>query len=108
MFSLESSPLNCVSHCRLDKPLTLQNDRHVTCAMITMGLSPVADYQQALMPPLTQSLARLDNNPRLQEGARQRRSSEFCHADHGLRRGDIREIYRTVGAGPAVDDQVDR
>jgi hypothetical protein len=27
MFCPESSSLDCVSHCRLDKPLTLQDDR---------------------------------------------------------------------------------
>jgi hypothetical protein len=68
MFSLESSPLDSVSHCRLDKPLTLQDDRHVACATITMGLSPVVDYQQALNASVDASLARLDNNQRLAEG----------------------------------------
>ncbi|KIJ06170.1 hypothetical protein PAXINDRAFT_20625, partial [Paxillus involutus ATCC 200175] len=51
-----------------DKPLTLQDDRHVTCATITMALSPVADYQQALLASVDASLARLDINPMLAEG----------------------------------------
>ncbi|KIJ07625.1 hypothetical protein PAXINDRAFT_19198 [Paxillus involutus ATCC 200175] len=53
----------------LDKaPRTLQSDRHGACATITMCLSPVADYQQALMASIDASLARLDNNQRLAEG----------------------------------------
>jgi hypothetical protein len=68
MFSLQSSPLDCVSHCRLDKPLTLEDDRHVACATITIRLSPVVDYQKALNASVDASLARLDNNPRLAEG----------------------------------------
>jgi hypothetical protein len=67
MFSPESSHLT-VSHCRLDELLTLRNDQHGACATITMGLSPVADYQQALIASVDASLARLDKNPRLDVG----------------------------------------
>ncbi|KIK92327.1 hypothetical protein PAXRUDRAFT_13288 [Paxillus rubicundulus Ve08.2h10] len=51
-----------------NRRLTLRNDQHAVCATITMGLSPVADYQQALMASVDASLARLDNNPRSEEG----------------------------------------
>ncbi|KIK81665.1 hypothetical protein PAXRUDRAFT_102350, partial [Paxillus rubicundulus Ve08.2h10] len=54
----------------LDKetPLALKDDRHAACATISMRLSPVVDYQQALNVSIDASLARLDNNPRLAEG----------------------------------------
>ncbi|KIJ16631.1 hypothetical protein PAXINDRAFT_10344, partial [Paxillus involutus ATCC 200175] len=51
-----------------DKPLTLRDDRRVTCATIVMSLSPVINYQQSLNASVDASLARLDNNPRLAEG----------------------------------------
>ncbi|KIJ08186.1 hypothetical protein PAXINDRAFT_18658 [Paxillus involutus ATCC 200175] len=51
-----------------DKPLTLQDDRHITCATITIGLFPVADYQQALNASVDATLSRLDNNQRLVQG----------------------------------------
>ncbi|KAF8842075.1 hypothetical protein BDN67DRAFT_421083 [Paxillus ammoniavirescens] len=51
-----------------DKPLILEDDRHGTCATITMHLSPVVDYQKALSASVDASLARLDTNPRLAEG----------------------------------------
>ncbi|KIK93472.1 hypothetical protein PAXRUDRAFT_12649 [Paxillus rubicundulus Ve08.2h10] len=41
------------------KPLTLRDDRHVTCATITMCLSLVADYQQASLA-LTDGLGHVD------------------------------------------------
>ncbi|KAF8838113.1 hypothetical protein BDN67DRAFT_124834, partial [Paxillus ammoniavirescens] len=51
-----------------DKSLTLQDDRQITCAKLTMGLSPVTDYQQALIASVDASLARMGYNPRLEEG----------------------------------------
>ncbi|KAF8833410.1 hypothetical protein BDN67DRAFT_1017584 [Paxillus ammoniavirescens] len=51
-----------------DKPLTLQGDRLVSCATITVGLSPVVDYQEALNACVDARLAQLDNNPKLVEG----------------------------------------
>ncbi|KIK75059.1 hypothetical protein PAXRUDRAFT_835819 [Paxillus rubicundulus Ve08.2h10] len=50
------------------KPLTLQDCGYGACATVTMGLSPVVDYQQALNASVDASLARLDNNPRLEQG----------------------------------------
>ncbi|KIK94239.1 hypothetical protein PAXRUDRAFT_828201, partial [Paxillus rubicundulus Ve08.2h10] len=50
------------------KPLTLQDCGYGACATVTMGLSPVVDYQHALNTSVDASLARLDNNPRLERG----------------------------------------
>ncbi|KIJ05704.1 hypothetical protein PAXINDRAFT_21060 [Paxillus involutus ATCC 200175] len=50
------------------KPLTLQDRGHGACATISMGLSPVTDYQQALNASVDASLVRLDNNQRLSDG----------------------------------------
>ncbi|KIJ13343.1 hypothetical protein PAXINDRAFT_13906 [Paxillus involutus ATCC 200175] len=54
----------------LDKetPLRLEDDRHVAGATITIRLSPVVDYQQALSDWVDTSLARVSTNPRLVEG----------------------------------------
>ncbi|KIJ10370.1 hypothetical protein PAXINDRAFT_16596 [Paxillus involutus ATCC 200175] len=51
-----------------DKPLTLQDDHCGACAMITVGLSPVVDYQEALNASVDASLARLGNDQRLVGG----------------------------------------
>ncbi|KIK76337.1 hypothetical protein PAXRUDRAFT_835399, partial [Paxillus rubicundulus Ve08.2h10] len=50
-----------------EKPLVLQDCGYGACATVTMGLSPVVDYQQALNASVDASLARLDNNPRLEQ-----------------------------------------
>ncbi|KIJ10394.1 hypothetical protein PAXINDRAFT_16621 [Paxillus involutus ATCC 200175] len=51
-----------------DKPLTLQYDRCGACVTITVGLSPVVDYQEALNASVDASLARLGNDQRLVGG----------------------------------------
>jgi hypothetical protein len=68
MFSMEISSLDCVSKCRLETSLTLEDDRHVACATVTMQLSPVIDFQQAVNDWVDTSLARLGNNQGLAEG----------------------------------------
>ncbi|KIJ19060.1 hypothetical protein PAXINDRAFT_97126 [Paxillus involutus ATCC 200175] len=51
-----------------ETPLTLQNGLPGACAIISMALSPLVDYQQAWNHSVDASLGRLDNNKVVAEG----------------------------------------
>ncbi|KIJ04592.1 hypothetical protein PAXINDRAFT_22114 [Paxillus involutus ATCC 200175] len=70
LYYLSGSYSGRVTDFHLDKEtsLILEDDRHVACATVTMQLSPVVDFQQAVNDWVDMSLARLGNNQGLAEG----------------------------------------
>ncbi|KAF8840101.1 hypothetical protein BDN67DRAFT_686537 [Paxillus ammoniavirescens] len=64
LYRLSASYSGRITDFRLDKEtsLTLEDDRHAACATITIRLSPVIDFQQAVNDWVDTSLARLENN----------------------------------------------
>ncbi|KIJ19047.1 hypothetical protein PAXINDRAFT_166939 [Paxillus involutus ATCC 200175] len=72
-----------------------------------MGLSPLVDYQQALNDSVDANLGRLDNNNILAEGLDADRAFPGM-LDMDYYTAETRAICGAIGAGPAVDEQVDR
>ncbi|KIJ13564.1 hypothetical protein PAXINDRAFT_13528 [Paxillus involutus ATCC 200175] len=70
LYHLSGSYSGRITDFLLDKEtsFTLEDDRHVACATITMQLSPVIEFQQAVNDWVDTSLARLGNNQGLAEG----------------------------------------